>query len=94
MKISLPELFERSFLVTITGSSFRDFTRQPEKGLLLVGISDKCDGYHILLGDEGRESRPTKEFLPHLKIHGFLRRNGLPQKAVLHSHPNHLIALT
>lgn len=94
MKISAPELAGRYLLVTTTGSRFREFARQPEKSLLLVRIADKLDGFHILWGGEGPESRPTTEFVSHLKIHGLLRKNNAPQKVVLHSHPNELIALT
>jgi len=84
----------RFFLVTTTGSRFRELVREPEKSVLLVRIADKLSGYQILWGGEGPDSRPTVEFLAHLKIHGLLRRGNLPQKVVLHSHPNKLIALT
>ncbi len=62
--------------------------------MLLVRITDKLSGYQILQGGEGPDSRPTVEFLVHLKIHGMLRRKNLLQKVVLYSHPNKLIALT
>lgn len=94
LKILPPELAGRYFLVTTTGSRFRELARQPEKSLLLLHIANKLDGYHILWGGEGPESRPTAEFISHLKIHGLLRKNNAPQKVVLHSHPNELIALT
>ena len=94
MAISPLELAGRYFLVTTTGSRFRDLVRQPEKSLLIVRITDKLDGYHMLWGGEGPESRPTAEFVAHLKIHGLLRRNNFPQKVVLHSHPGPLIAIT
>ena len=87
------ELAGCCFLVTTTGSCFRDFARQPKKSLLLVSIADKLDGYYILWGGEP-ESRPTTEFVSHLKIQGLLSKNNLPQKVVLHSHPDELIALT
>ncbi len=94
LKISQPELAGRFFLITVTGSRFRDIARQPEKNLLIINIADKLDGYHCLWGSHGDASRPTSEFPSHLKIHGFLRRNSRPQKIVLHTHPSHLIALT
>ncbi len=92
--ISIPELAGRFFLVTTTGSRFREMALEPEKSLLIVRISDNLDGYHLLWGGEGPESRPTGEFIAHLKIHGLLRRYNSPQKVVLHSHPGALIALT
>jgi rhamnulose-1-phosphate aldolase len=94
MEITVPELAGRYFLVTTTGKRCRDLVKQPEKSLLIVRIADGLDGYYILWGGEGPKSRPTSEFLPHLKIHGLLRQSKSPQKAVLHSHPSHLIALT
>jgi rhamnulose-1-phosphate aldolase len=88
------ELAGQYFLVTVTGSRCRDVANEPQKGLLLTRIADSGDGYHILWGGVGSESRPTNEFLPHLKVHGLLRRINAPQKAVVHSHPPELIALT
>jgi len=88
------ELSGQYFLVTITGSRCRDVAREPQKGLLITRITSSGDGYQILWGGVGPESRPTNEFLPHLKIHGLLCRINAPQKAVAHSHPPELIALT
>ena len=93
-KISLSELAGRYFLVKITGFRFRDLARKPEKGLLLVRITERADGYYYLWGGEGPQSKPTAEFIPHLKIQAFLRRNNRPEKAVLHTHPPHLVALS
>lgn len=94
MEITSPELAGRYFLVTTTGKRCRDLAKQPGKNLLIVRMADELDGYYILWGGEGPKSRPTSEFLPHLKIHGLLRQSNSPQKVVLHSHPSHLIALT
>jgi rhamnulose-1-phosphate aldolase len=88
------ELTGHYFLVTVTGSRCRDVAREPHKGLLITRITDSGDGYQILWGGVGSESRPTNEFLPHLKIQGLLCRINAPQKAVAHSHPAELIALT
>jgi len=88
------ELAGHYFLVTTTGSRCRDLAREPQKSLLLARVTDVSDGYHILWGGAGSESRPTAEFISHLKIHGLLRRENAPQKAVVHSHPPELIALT
>jgi rhamnulose-1-phosphate aldolase len=92
--ITLPGLAGRYFIVKINGFRFRDLARKPEKGLLLVQVTEKADGYHYLWGGEGPGSKPTAEFIPHLKIQSFLLRNKRPEKAVLHTHPPHLIALS
>lgn len=94
LKIFPPELFGGCFLITTTGSRFRDLVQQPEKNLLIFHITDELDGYHILWGGKGLERRPTSEFISHLKIHAFLLSNNLPQKVILHTHPTQLIALT
>jgi len=88
------ELAGQYFFVTVTGSRCRDLAHEPHKGLLLTRIADSCDGYYILWGGIGSKSRPTNEFLPHLKIHGLLCRMNAPQKVVVHSHPPELVALT
>lgn len=94
LRISPPELSGGCFLITITASRFRDLIQQPEENLLIIHVARKLDGYHILWGGKGLESRPTSEFASHLKIHAFLLRNKLAQKVILHTHPSQLIALT
>lgn len=89
-----PELAGRTFYVTATGSRFRDLARDPEKGLLMIRIREDLQGYLIPGGMEEAEKKPTSEIITHLAIHGFLRDNKLPQKAVVHTHPTELIALT
>jgi len=89
-----PELAGRTFYVTATGSRFRDLVNDPEEGLLMIRIAEDLRGYRILGGRGGGATRPTSELATHLRIHGFLRKRGLPQKAVLHTHPIYLIALT
>ena len=89
-----PGLAEQCFFVTLTGSRFRDIARRPEKNLLLIRIAPELNGYQLLWGGEGPEKIPTSEFISHLKIHNFMRKNNLPQNVFLHTHPTHLIALS
>ena len=93
MKISQPELAGHCFLVTTAGSHFRDLSRQPKKGLLIISITDELDGYHLLWGGADAKSKPTSELISHLRIHGFLHRSTFSQRAILHTHASHLIAL-
>lgn len=90
---AMPELAGRSLLVTVSGSRFRDVPRRPEHTLLIMQISRNGERYRVLWGAEG-DGCPTIELLPHLKVHGSLRSRGVPQIAVLHTHPQHLIAMT
>ena len=89
----VPALGARSFFVTVSGSRFRDVPQNPAKALLLLRVSGDCSEYEVLWGGEGG-GRPTLEFIPHLKVHGYLRSRRLPQHVVLHTHPQHLIAMT
>jgi len=88
------ELAGRTFYVTATGSKFRETASDPEENLLMIRIAGDLRGYRILGDRGGGVTRPTSELATHLRIHGFLRKRGLPQKAVLHTHPIYLIALT
>jgi rhamnulose-1-phosphate aldolase len=84
----------RCFFVTTAGSRFRDMKHAPEKNLMLIHISDSMDGFHVLWGGMDEETRPTSEFISHLMIHGSGQKIGFPFKAVVHTHPTHLIALS
>ncbi len=88
------ELAGRSFIVKVTGAAMRNVARNPKKHLLLITIADDLSGYQVLWGGEGVNSKPTSEFISHLKIHQYLRRNNLPLTTFLHTHPPHLIALS
>jgi rhamnulose-1-phosphate aldolase len=89
-----PETAGRFYLTKATGARFRDIARRPEAGLLLVRVSELLDGYRVLAGGDRPGREATSELISHLKIHGMLRRTGQPPRAVLHTHPTHLIALT
>jgi rhamnulose-1-phosphate aldolase len=93
--VGYPELAARSFLVTATGSHFRDIAKRPEEYVVLVRISDDLDGYDILL-PPGKDpaTLTTSEFPSHLGVHAYLRRSRPMKKVVLHTHPDHLLALT
>ncbi len=93
LPVKTPELAGRSLLVTVSGSRFRDVPRRPEHTLMLMQVSTGGDQYRVLWGGEGG-GRPTIELTPHLKVHGSLLLRSLPQKVVLHTHPQHLIAMT
>jgi rhamnulose-1-phosphate aldolase len=93
LPISQAELAGRSFLVKVGGACMRDLAQQPKRHLLLITITDDLAGYDILWGGEG-SAEPTSEFISHLKIHQHLRRHQMPQRVFLHTHPDHLIALS
>lgn len=89
-----PELAGRCFLVTATGSRFRDIAKRPEEHVFLARIADDLDGYHVLSQSGKKSSAPTSEFPSHLSIHAHLQRTDPTKKTVLHTHPDSLLALT
>ena len=94
LPISQPELAGRSFIVKVAGAPMRNVARHPRKHLLLITITADQSGYRVLWGGAGRASKPTSEFISHLKIHQYIRQKGLPLTTFLHTHPPHLIALS
>ena len=88
------ELAGRSFIVKVTGAAMRNVARNPKKHLLLITIAKDLKNYQVLWGGEGLNSKPTSEFISHLKIYQYLRRNGMPITTFLHTHPPHLITLS
>ena len=94
LPVTAPALGGRSLLVTVSGSRFRDVPRSAEKALVLVRVSGDGASYEVLWGGDGGSGKPTLEFIPHLSIHDYLRSRELPQRVVLHTHPQHIIAMT
>ncbi len=93
-KKKYPELAGRYFLVTQTGSRFRDVANRPQDHVFLARIADDLDGYHIVGERDKSLCTPTSEFPSHLGIHAHLRQNDPVKKAVLHTHPDGLLAMT
>ena len=79
-----------TFLITHTGSKFRDIAKS---ALVNLGVLKYDDG--ILLHHATKEgASPSSEFISHLLIHDFLAKNKPEKKIILHVHPTHLIALS
>jgi rhamnulose-1-phosphate aldolase len=93
--VPYPEVAGCSFLVTVTGARFRDVAKRPEEHVVVARIADDLSGYRILL-PSGRDAGTltTSEFPSHLGVHAYLRRTQPAKKAVLHTHPDCLLALT
>lgn len=76
--------------VSASGARFRDIAKNPEENLLLLEVSQ--GKVKVLLGR--KPLSPTSELPAHLLVHEALRKAGWPEKAVLHTHPTELLALT
>lgn len=84
----------RCYLVTGTGTRYRDIEKDPEGCLCILRPSEKGNGYHILWGGKQLGFKPTSELSSHLRMQHSLLQRGGKLKVVLHTHPNELIALT
>ena len=83
----------RAFLVTGTGRRFRDLAGDPARNACVVRMADA--GFVRLWGGADIPGfRPTSEFPAHLRVHEFLREADRRERAVLHTHPTELVALT
>ena len=95
LESACPELAGTILLVTGAGSRMRDVAHQPTKELCIIQIAGDGRGYFFLWGDMANVSlSPTSELPTHLSIHRLLKQQGGTNKAVLHTHPDELIALS
>jgi rhamnulose-1-phosphate aldolase len=92
---AFPELSGRHVFVTAAGSRMRDVAREPELWCGVLRVSDDGAAYRVAWhGREGSAFVPTSELPSHLAIHAALRRRGAPPRAVVHTHPPELLALS
>jgi rhamnulose-1-phosphate aldolase len=87
------ELAGRRLLVTGAGTRMRDLAREPDRGSGILQVSEDGAGYTIAWAGAGRFV-PTSELPSHLAIHAALRRRPAPPRAVVHTHPGELLALS
>jgi len=90
----LPDVAGMRLLLTATGSFFRELEQAPERDLGVIEVDESGRRYRTLWGYRDGGGL-TSELLPHLRAHGARLRTGQDEeKAVLHTHPTNLIALT
>lgn len=84
------------FLVTGAGCRMRDVCNDPGNNLLLIRILSGGDRYEILSthSETIRDLHPTSELYSHLMIHQYLKKYKPTRKAIVHTHPSELIALS
>lgn len=82
------------FYVKRTGERIRDM-RKPLNGGCIVLIDKEAKGYYLLwAGPSDRPSRVTSEFISHVYLHLDKVMTGSPHRAVVHTHPIELIAIS
>jgi len=88
---TLPHLKSCYFFCKGTNLRMRDLARRPMENGSVIRILDDCSSY-VIVAD--KPVRPTSESASHLSIHNYLIGKGSNYKAVLHTHPTDLIAMT
>ena len=90
-----PELAGRRILVTGAGTRMRDLAREPDAGCGILHCTGDGAGYRVAWrADPSARFTPTSELPSHVAIHAALRRRGAPHRAVVHTHPTELLALS
>jgi rhamnulose-1-phosphate aldolase len=82
------------FLISLSGSRMRDISNNPEKDICIIYIDKSGNHYNILKTAGGENGKPSSELFSHLEIHNKLIKSNRKEKAVLHTHPAEVIALT
>ncbi|MBM4403406.1 MAG: class II aldolase/adducin family protein [Candidatus Cloacimonetes bacterium] len=89
------------FLVSRTGSRYRDLACDPVNGLMVAAVNGSPSG-SLSSRDQSSEqdhfqpfgSKPTSEWVTHRALHHRLIELGLEGQVVLHAHPNPIILLS
>lgn len=90
-----PELAGRQLLVTAARTRMRELAREPDAGCGVLRCTADGASYRVVWrADPGVPFTPTSELPSHLAIHAALRRRGSPARAIVHTHPTELLALS
>jgi len=88
-------LDENLILFSGTGTRMRDLAKDPHAHTCILHIIDQGRTYRQLQKPElEKYIAPTSELPTHLAIHNMLKAENRPEKVIVHTHPNKLIALT
>lgn len=91
LEIPAEALAGNCFLVTGTGRRMRDVASALMENASIIRISEDGASYEIVAE---RPIRPTSELPSHLRIHDRMVRQGRNIRAVIHTHPTELVAMT
>ena len=91
MDIYIPNLKGAYFYCKGTNKRMRDLARFPMDNGSLIRICDDCKSYEIVAD---KPVKPTSEINAHLTVHNHLVGSGSSFKAVLHTHPIELVAMS
>lgn len=92
---SYPGIAGQMILLTGTGTRMRDVWKDLYTNTCIIEISKEGNAYRQMKKPElDHYVVPTSELPSHLAIHEMLVKNRRREKVVIHTHPDHLIALT
>lgn len=91
LPMAMPHLGGHLFLVTGTGKRMRYVHSQPMDNASIIRIAYDGKSYQIIAE---KEIVPTSELPSHLLIHDYIAAAGRSERAVIHTHPTELVAMT
>ncbi|HRY31473.1 MAG TPA: rhamnulose-1-phosphate aldolase [Bacteroidales bacterium] len=96
LPVSFPSLAGQCFFITGTGRRMRDIQKGIQSNTLIIRIHESGQSWCALSHSAGSLGalRPSSELISHLMIHRHLITNRSGLKAVVHTHPNAIIALS
>jgi rhamnulose-1-phosphate aldolase len=93
LETAVPDLGGDHLLFTDTGSYMRNVQLEPLRNTDVIEVDANGECFRIVWGDV--ERGPTSEIAPHLHVHAARKRaSSGADRAVLHTHPPNLIALS
>lgn len=89
--MDFPNIIDRYFLIKGAGKRMRDIHKAPDQTLCIGKVTDK---EFQIIWPTNYIIKPSSEIHSHLAIQDFLVKTNSKQKAILHTHPSELTALT
>lgn len=87
-KISPQEQNKSWYLVSRTGSRYREFAVSPKQCLVLICVDRNTEVFFP------KAAKATSEWISHLSIHQLFEKSGREEKVILHAHPKDIISLS
>ncbi|MGC9366294.1 MAG: rhamnulose-1-phosphate aldolase [bacterium] len=95
LPVVFPHLKNSILLITVTGSRMKEISEKPYDNFGIIKINSTGESYAVIYyRNSSQHFKPSSEFISHLLIHDYLIKNKSDKRAVLHTHPDEIIALT
>ena len=91
LDVELPNLKGAFFYCKGTNKRMRDLARFPMDNGSVIRICDDCKSYELIADNP---VKTTSEITAHLSVHNHMVGKGSNYKAVLHTHPIELVAMS